>query len=161
MEWLSGACLIKTVKNVNEYTMPLSFHSDEDSFRVYPTDVGLLAAMYEYPLKEKLIANEPGSLNPYLKGGMHEALVADMLIKNGHDDLFFKKNESATFEIEFLIENADGIIPIEVKAGNSRSRSLDNLLKRDDVPYGYKLVDGNVGRSGKKITLPLYMAMFP
>ena len=160
MDWLAGAYLIKCVKNINEYNIPLSFHAAEDNFRVYPTDIGLLSAMYEYPIKQKLLTNESGNLNPYLKGGIYEAVVADMLIKNGHNDIYFKRNEAATFEIEFLIENTDGIIPIEVKAGNSRSRSLDNLLEKHEIPYGYKLVDGNVGRSGKKITLPLYMAMF-
>lgn len=38
--------------------------------------------------------------------------------------------------------------------------SLNEMLARPDVPYGYKFVDGNVGVSGKKITLPHYMAMF-
>ena len=74
--------------------------------------------------------------------------------------MYFRKNESSTFEIEFFIENEDGVVPVEVKAGKSRSRSLDNLLKRDDILYGYKLTDGNVGVAGKKITLPLYMAPF-
>lgn len=160
IDWLAGAYLIKCVHNINEYTMPLSFHADEGNFRVYPTDIGLLTSMCEYSIKEKLINNESNSMNPYLKGGIYEALVADMLIKNGHEHLFFKKTESSSFEIEFMIENSDGIIPVEVKAGNSRSRSLDNLLTRDEIPYGYKLVNGNIGRSGKKVTLPLYMAMF-
>lgn len=160
LDWLTGAYLIKPVKNIREYTMPLSFHADEDNFRVYTTDVGLLTAMYEYPIKERLLTYDPRGINSNMKGGIYEALIADMLIKNGHKELFFKKNKSSTFEIEFIIENSDGIIPIEVKAGKSRSRSLDNLLAREDIPYGYKLVDGNVGQSGKKITLPLYMAMF-
>ena len=38
--------------------------------------------------------------------------------------------------------------------------SLNDVLKNSQVPYGYKLVDGNVGVMGKKITLPHYMAMF-
>ena len=83
-----------------------------------------------------------------------------MLIKAGHSSLFYYKNETSTQEIEFLIENRDGLIPVEVKAGNSRSKSLDRLLERNDIPYGYKLVDGNIGRTDKKITLPLYMGMF-
>ena len=41
-----------------------------------------------------------------------------------------------------------------------RSQSLDKLLRLDDIPYGIKLAGGNVGVSGKKITLPHYMAMF-
>ncbi len=160
IEWLAGAYLIRCVRNIEEYTVPLSYNADEDNFRIYPTDVGLLMAMYEYPVKEHLISETSENINTFLNGGAYEALVADMLIKSGHKDLFFKKTESGTFEIEFMIENSDGIIPIEVKAGNSRSRSLDKLLARDEIPYGYKLVDGNVGRAGKKITLPIYMAMF-
>ena len=74
--------------------------------------------------------------------------------------MFFRKTETANFEIEFLIQNEDGVIPIEVKAGKSRSKSLDNLLQRDEIPYGYKIIDGNVGVSDKKITIPHYMAMF-
>ena len=83
-----------------------------------------------------------------------------MLIKNGYRELYFRKDEASTFEIEFMIETKDGPVPIEVKSTNSKSKSLDNLLKRDDIPYGYKLINGNVGTAEKKITLPLYMAMF-
>ena len=51
-------------------------------------------------------------------------------------------------------------MPIEVKAGRNASVSLDEMLERDEVDFGYKLANGNVGLNGKKITLPLYMAMF-
>ena len=74
--------------------------------------------------------------------------------------MYFRKDEASTFEIEFIIEKSDGAIPIEVKSTNSRSKSLDNLLKKPEIPYGYKLISGNIGVSDKKITLPLYMAMF-
>ena len=48
----------------------------------------------------------------------------------------------------------------EVKAGNGSTISLNTLLAKDDIPYGYKLISGNVGVNDKKIVLPLYMAMF-
>ena len=51
-------------------------------------------------------------------------------------------------------------MPIEVKASNGATVSLNDALGKPNVPYGYKLIDGNVGVSGKKITLPHYMAMF-
>ena len=41
-----------------------------------------------------------------------------------------------------------------------KRKMLDVLLNRNDVRRGYKLIDGNVGQFGKKITLPLYLAMF-
>jgi hypothetical protein len=50
--------------------------------------------------------------------------------------------------------------PIEVKASRGSTASLNALLERDDITQGYKLVDGNVGRDGKKVTLPLYLAPY-
>lgn len=63
-------------------------------------------------------------------------------------------------EVEFLIENDDGVVPVEVKASSGRSRSLDRLLAGASVPNGIKLTGGNVGVAGKKVTLPHYMSMF-
>ena len=51
-------------------------------------------------------------------------------------------------------------MPVEVKASNGATISLNELLEKPQVPYGYKLVDGNLGVMGKKITLPHYKAMF-
>jgi hypothetical protein len=63
-------------------------------------------------------------------------------------------------EIEFLYTQGDNVIPIEVKAGNNPSPSLDAFIKEFAPPYGLKLIAGNVGEVGGKLTLPLYMAMF-
>ena len=51
-------------------------------------------------------------------------------------------------------------MPVEVKSSNGTTISLNEALEKPQVPYGYKFVDGNVGVSWKKITLPHYMAMF-
>ena len=115
--------------------------------------------MLDYSVKASLLDPSNDLLAPDTKGGLYEALVADMLYKNGHRRLYFSKNEQGSFELEFLLSE-EGAVPVEVKIGRIRSRSLDNLLKRQEIPYGYKLIDGNVGKAGKKITLPLYMAMF-
>ena len=74
--------------------------------------------------------------------------------------LFYYKTEDGKREVEFALERDGGIVPLEVKASNGATISLNEMLSRSDVPYGYKFVDGNVGVSGKKITLPHYMAMF-
>lgn len=60
----------------------------------------------------------------------------------------YYRNDDA--EIEFVIENGDGVVPVEVKATAGRSRSLDRLLGGETVPYGVKLAGGNVGVSDKK-----------
>ena len=51
-------------------------------------------------------------------------------------------------------------MPIEVKATNGATVSLNETLKMRGVVYGYKFVEGNVGIAGNKITLPHFMAMF-
>ena len=58
-----------------------------------------------------------------------------------------------------MLERGDKVLPVEVKASNASTASLDRLLLRDDIPFGYKLTSGNVGVVGKKITLPHYMAI--
>jgi len=160
IDWLKGADLVIKVSNVDPVYSPLGTHCDESNFRLYAADIGLFTGMFDYSLKAQLLNPDDRILSGSTKGGLYEALAADLLYKAGHRKLYFSKNEQATFELEFLLENSDGIIPVEIKAGRSRSRSLDTSLKRDIVPYGYKLIDGNVGKDGKKITLPLYMAMF-
>ena len=52
------------------------------------------------------------------------------------------------------------VIPVEVKTGRGSTTSLNRLLEDEKIPYGIKLIIGNLGETGKKITLPLYMAMF-
>ncbi len=160
LDWLEGAYLTSKVMNLNGYDLPLRKSEDSQSFRVYATDIGLFVAMFEYSIKERIL--NPGKTDQasFRKGGIYEAVIADVLLKNGYRELYFRKDEASTFEIEFIIEKADGAIPIEVKSTNSRSKSLDNLLKKSEIPYGYKLISGNTGVSDKKITLPLYMAMF-
>ena len=59
-----------------------------------------------------------------------------------------------------MIERDGGIVPIEVKSSNGATISLNETLLNSNVPYGYKFIEGNVGVSGKKITLPHYMSMF-
>ncbi len=160
IDWLKSAELIRCVYNTKSYDIPLRGQRIDDNFRIYPTDIGLLLGMYDRTVREYIIHPDDKMFGGAAKGGLYEAVIADILTKNGHRDLYFRKTENATFEIEFLLENEDGVIPLEVKAGKSRSRSLDSLLQREEIPYGYKLIDGNVGVAGKKITIPHYMTIF-
>lgn len=160
IDWLDNAFLTRYCFNVSTPEFPLRSFRKDDDFRLYPTDIGLLTGMYDYSLKKFLLMNEDNHILKTAKGGMYEALIADMLMKNKKRDLYFYKRSDSTMEIEFLLESGQGVIPVEVKAGKSRSRSLDTLLEKEDYAAGYKFTDGNAGISGKKRTMPLYMAMF-
>ncbi len=156
LEWLRDANLIRFCFNVSAPFFPLNAYEKSNQYKVYLNDVGLLVAMYGFDMKRAIINDE---LRGSVKRGIYESLIADMLTKKGYD-LHYFRNERNSQEIEFLLTKDAKIIPVEVKARNGSTLSLNEILKRSDIEKGIKLISGNVGVMGKKITLPLYMAMF-
>jgi len=156
LEWLSDANLIRFCFNVSAPSFPLAAYERDDQYKIYLNDIGLLTSMYGFEIKKEIINN---TLKGFAKGGIYENLIADILIKKGIRLNYYKADDSSQ-EIEFLIHGEGSVIPVEVKSGKGPSISLDNLLSKPDIKTGYKLIAGNAGQVEKKITLPLYMAMF-
>lgn len=92
------------------------------------------------------------------KGGIYENIISESLIKNGYKIHYYKPDDE--HELEFLIEKNGEVIPIEVKAGNRSTVSLNNFIIKYRPSIAYKLVDGNVGIKDFKYTIPHYMIMF-
>ncbi len=166
LDWLAKSYMITAVHHISAIDFPLNSVQEDDYFRIYPTDIGLLTAAYPYLIKSAILQDEsledkPVNLNiGTAKGGLYEALAADLLRKRGYRELYFLKDQKSTREIEFFITNEDGIIPVEIKAGRNKANSLGHILENELIPYGYKMSSQNVGVSGKRITLPVYMLMF-
>lgn len=158
IEWLLRADIIHISKLVTDIRYELDDYSREDFFRAYTTDLSLLISMKDFYLKQHIVEN---TLTGNTKGGLYECAIADALYKKGYS-LFFYKNESSQKEIDMIIQKNGQVIPIEVKSGNTRATSLNNLVNsRKDIPYGYKFIDGNIGTNEEGvIALPLYMASF-
>ena len=156
LEWLRDANLIRFCYNVSTPSFPLAAYEREDQYKIYLNDIGLLVAMYGFEIKKEIINN---TFKGPAKGGVYENLVADILIKKDRK-LNYYKTDNNSQEIEFLINGEGAVIPIEVKSGYGPTISLDNLLQNPDIKFGYKLTARNSGQVDKKITLPLYMAMF-
>ena len=165
IDWLVNACMAYPVHNVSAVEFPLEAYIKEDNFRLYMNDIGLLISTYDYELKNVLLHDGILEKKPdnlvlrAAKGGLYESLAADILMKNGKKLSFFR-NDAGSVELEFFFENAEGIIPVEIKAGKNSTASLNRILEQENIPYGYKLSSQNVGTAGKKITHPLYMLMF-
>ena len=156
VEWLCDAALAVKAENVSTAEIPLNANVRDGWFKLYLSDVGLLSALYGVETKRLLYG---GKLVGNAKGGLFENLMAAVLVRKGLP-LYYYKTEDGAREIEFLLERDGGLVPVEVKASNGATVSLNEMLERKTVPYGYKFVDGNVGIREKKITLPHYMAMF-
>ena len=156
VEWLTAAHLATMAECVGNLELGLSAYVRENWYKLYLSDIGLLCALYGMVVKRAILS---GNLSGSVKGGIYENLICGMLERTGFPIRYYK-TEQGDVEIEFVIENDDGVIPLEVKAGNGATVSLDRALRRPSVSYGYKFTAGNVGTVGNKITLPHYMAMF-
>ena len=143
--WLSDACLINIAHNTTEPSIGLGQRMDNNSFKCYLFDTGLLLSM---TFNEKAIINEEiykkilfDKLS-FNEGMILENVVAQMLVANGRKLYFFSRNDrqdsSETMEIDFLISSnkvtsKHNIIPIEVKSGErytfSSLAKLNNKYK--------------------------------
>ena len=154
--WLRDSDLVNVCYNVYEPYLPLTANEKENEFKLYLNDSGLLMAKYGFQTKLALLQN---TLKGNAKGGIYENIISEILVKKGYL-LHYYKTENSQMELEFLLEKNGEVIPLEVKAGNSSTLSLNSFMKRFQPSVGYKLIDGNIGIADRKITLPHYMSIF-
>jgi hypothetical protein len=98
-------------------------------------------------------------LNVY-KGALYENVVGEALVKGGYS-LYYYKKEDSTLEEDFFVRTATDLIPIEVKATNGTAKSLKTLITSknyEDIHYGIKFIDGNIGFENNIYTFPYFCA---
>lgn len=156
LDWLVDAGLIKRVHNVSLPEMPLRAYEQPENFKVYVTDIGLATHQFGFETQSALLRKE---LKGHAKGGIYENLIFDILHKRGLALNYYKNGEN-TQEIEFVFERSGEVIPVEVKSRNGLTTSMNEFIKRYSPTLAIKLIDGNVGVDGNKVSLPQFMAMF-
>lgn len=156
VDWLRESSLAVMCHNVETPAVPLVAYRRGECFKLFAGDIGILTGMMGFEVKERIVRN---TLAGPAKGGIYENAVLCSLVRRGYEPSYFLPKSNAS-GIDFLIERNGGVVPIEVKARNGPTGSFDRMLERKDVEIGYKFVNGNVGRIGKKVTLPHYMAIF-
>lgn len=156
VEWLRDASMAEMAHNLTAPLFPLSAYEDESAFKLYLSDIGLLSSLYGFETKAAIINQ---TISGSVKGALYENLIATGLVGRGYA-LRYLQDRRIPMEVEFLLEKEGKVVPVEVKASNASTASLNGLLERDDIEFGYKFTSGNVGVVGKKITLPHYMMMF-
>ncbi len=155
IEWLEDAGMVHLCYCLNNAELPLKGNYDVNKFKIYFCDTGLFVALLDDEAQEDLRANK--NLSVY-KGALYESIVGEALIKSGYA-LYYFKREDSMLEQDFFIRTANELIPIEVKAKNSKAKSLAQLIKSDkysDVSYGIKLCAGNIGFENNIYTFPYY-----
>ena len=156
IEWLSNAGIVNVSYAMEQPCLPLKGNYNPDNYRLYFADTGLLIGCLDEEVQEDLRNNE--NLNTY-KGALYENIVADMLIKEGYD-LYFYKDDSKKLEMDFFVRDTNSLIPVEVKANDNATISLNNLIDKPyykDIKYGIKLCNKNIGYNGKFYTFPYFL----
>ena len=156
VEWLADADVINICYCLNQPELPLKGNYDPKLYKIYFKDTGLLIASLDEEAQEDLRANK--NLGTY-KGAIYENIVGDMLAKQGYR-LFYYRSERPALEMDFFVRDADSLVPVEVKASDGATATLNNLLKTGrypDVKYGIKLGYKNIGFNGKFYTFPYFL----
>lgn len=157
VDWLNNAGIINVCYCLEQPELPLKGNYNPDNYRIYFRDTGLLIGALDEEAQEDLRNNK--NFNTY-KGAIYENIIADILVKSGYS-LYFYKNEKSTIEMDFFVRDQNSLIPIEVKANNSSTISLNNLISSDsykDIKYGIKFCNKNIGFNNKFYTFPYFLA---
>lgn len=156
IEWLNNAGIINICYCLEQPELPLGGNFNPDNYRLYYRDTGLLIGSLDEEAQEDLRNNK--NFNTY-KGAIYENVVGDMLVKQGYK-LYFYKNEKGTIKMDFFVRDANTLIPVEVKATDGSTVSLNNLIdksKYKDIKYGIKFGYKNIGFNSKFYTFPYFL----
>lgn len=153
VEWLRKAGLINIVNNISTPKLPLSAYADYSKFKVYLHDVGLLAA--ELNISSELIVS-PKDIFAEFNGAFIENYIAQELRYYGYNQQFYWTSKSDA-EVDFILERANQIYPVEVKSGMNRNiRSLRSYADKYKPTTIFRVSPRNLTQSGDFVNIPLY-----
>ncbi len=152
IEWLISSGMILSSNKIKKAEIPLKVYQDEEYFKLYLSDVGILVAMSEIRFND-LILDKTFSF----REAITENYVAQEFTANDISLYYWTYGRNA--EVDFIIYNNDGIIPVEVKSGdNVRSTSLKFYINENKPKYSIRLSTRNFGFENNIKSIPLYAA---
>lgn len=156
--WLKDAGFALPVYNVETPKIPLKLSKSRSLFKLFMSDVRLLASEYSQGIQLKIISGDD-KLN---YGAIFENYIAQELTACEHDLYYY--NNKKRGELDFLIEYDGEVLPIEVKSGKDYKvhRALSNIMDCGEFNLNRALIfnNSNLKVEGKLTYAPIYMAMF-
>ncbi len=156
--WLKDAGVALPTYNVTEPTYPLKLSKSSNLFKLFLSDVGLLASMYMNNIQVQIL-NKEKSIN---FGSVYENVAAQQFNALGFDLYYYNNKKNG--EIDFLLERNGELLPIEIKSGKDYNKhsALNNLLSNPNysIKEAYVFQNENVNTKDKITYYPIYMLMF-
>lgn len=154
--WLKEAGVALPVYCAQEPVIPLLLSKSTNLFKLFSSDVGLLASMYADGIQLKIL-NKEKDMN---FGAIYENAIAQELKAQDFDLYYFQSKKQG--EIDFLIEYHGKILPIEVKSGKAytRHQALDNVLSNEQYGIDEAIVfcNENIQMKSGVFYCPVYLA---
>jgi predicted AAA+ superfamily ATPase len=153
LDWLRFAGVIHKCVRVKEGKLPLTAYADNDSFKVYMMDTGILCS--KFGIAAEVVRSGPASFDGF-KGALAENYICQTLTANGFELFYWISPGKA--ELDFVFQDKHGnIIPLEGKsADNVRSKSLRVYTEKYKPPYSVRTSARNFGYENGIKSVPLY-----
>lgn len=157
-EWLEKVGLVLRCFNLNAIEKPLEANVDKNYFKAFITDIGLLMAMYPLSTSQEFLLNGLDSR----KGTIFENLLAITINKAGLP-LYYFSNGKEHLEIDFILEDNEGIILLEEKSVNGKMAASKNVMEgktKYKAKICYKIIQENFGQGNFYTSIPQYAISF-
>lgn len=136
IEWLRDAGLVYKVNRCKKAMLPLAAYEDFSAFKMFLSDVGLMGALSNVPAQSLLDGN---ALFSDFKGALTEQYVLQQLLVKSSLSVYYWSSENSRGELDFLLQDEEKIIPVEVKAEeNLQSKSLKTFVERNPGLHGVR-----------------------
>ncbi len=154
INWLKNSGIIYKCTRVTEWKTPLIAYADNDQFKIYMSDIGLLFVRYGISADSFLYDR---NLSDITRGGLTENYVMQALKANEYEPYYWSM-PSGGGELDFILQNDKGdLIPIECKSGRHvRANTLKKFMETVNPPYGIRISEKNFGYENNIKSIPLY-----
>jgi len=153
--WLSDCGLVHKVSRVNSPGLPLKAYEDMKAFKLFILDTGLLGCMSGLSAKTLIDGNAAFS---EFKGALTEQYVLQQLVSTGRLGIYYYTNDRGSCEIDFVADNGEKVIPVEVKAEvNLQAKSLKTYREKYSPEISVRTSMSDYRHDDWLLNIPLYM----
>lgn len=152
--WLCDCGLVHRVSRVNAAGIPLKAYEDLKAFKLFIVDVGLLGCMTGLRQLTLLDVND---LFTEFKGALTEQYVCQQLKTINDLNVYYYTNDRGSCEVDFIIDNGEQIVPVEVKAEvNLKAKSLKTYREKFNPEISVRTSMADYKKENGLVNLPLY-----
>ena len=153
LQWLKDSGLVHSVPRIKKPHLPLSAYQD-NAFKLYGLDIGLLSAQSHLDASVLL---DGSRIFSEFKGALTEQYVLQQLIANQDNPVFYWATEKGTAEVDFVVQQKQAIIPIEVKAEeNLKAKSLKVYVEQFQPERAFRFSMADYREQDWLVNVPLY-----